>query len=54
MYKEFFQNDRNQILIFAFVCVAMVGAGFAWALFGDGASVIPIAPATAEATPTPG
>lgn len=52
MNKEFFQQDRIQIYIFAAVCFVLIGAGFAWAYFGDADSVIPIIPATAEATPT--
>ena len=45
------RKDRTQILIFIAVCVILIVAGFAWAVFGDASSVIPIATATAEATP---
>lgn len=45
------RKDRTQILIFAAVCVILIVAGFAWALFGDASSVIPIATPTAGATP---
>jgi small-conductance mechanosensitive channel len=45
-------QDRVQLIIFAAVCVVLIAIGFAWALWGDAASVIPVPTATPEATPT--
>jgi multidrug resistance efflux pump len=48
-------QDRRQVIIFAVVCVALIAVGYAWALWGDAASVIPVPTATVTsdvATPT--
>jgi hypothetical protein len=50
--SRFEMTDRQQVIVFAVACIALIAAGFFWALFGDAASVIPVPPATPQATPT--
>ena len=50
MNRKYFEKDSTQLRIFLVICVVMIAAGFAWAYYGDADSVIPVLPATAEAT----
>jgi hypothetical protein len=55
MMRNTQDQDRRQLIIFALVCFGLIAVGFAWALWGDAASVIPVAtptPTVQEATPT--
>jgi hypothetical protein len=48
------KQERKQIAIFMLICLAMIIAGFAWAVWGDASQVTPVPTATAvvmEATP---